>query len=199
MSFVFGPEVSLDRAAYVDPTARIYGRVSAGAGSSFWPYSVIRAEGAPVTLGRCCNVQDDAVIHIGGGHATTIGDYCSIAHRAVVHGASVADDCLIGIGAVVMDGAKVGRRSVIGAMALVPPGMEVPEGSVVMGVPGKVIQGRDTFLTARRNALVYWRNALAYATGRHDAWRAEGFAAWRDAVTRRLKEGELVGIDELET
>ena len=195
MSFVLGSEVQLDRPAYVDPTARIYGRVSAGEGSSFWPYSVIRAEGAAVALGRCCNVQDGAVIHIGGGHGTVIGDYCSIAHRAVVHGAEVGDDCLIGIGAVVMDGATIGRRCIIGAMALVPPGTQVPDGSVVMGVPGRIFQGRDTFLTARRNALVYWRNALAYKAGRHDAWRAEGFATWRDAVTRRLKEGQDVGID----
>ena len=195
MSFVLGPEVQLDRPAYVDPTARIFGRVSAGEGSSFWPYSVIRAEGAAVRLGRCCNVQDGAVIHVGGGRGTTIGDYCSIAHRAVVHGAEVGDDCLIGIGAVVMDGAKIGRRCVIGAMALVPPGMEVPEGSVVMGVPGKIVATRDNFLATRRNALVYHRNALGYAEGRHDAWRAEGFAAWRDDVVRRIKGGEEVGIE----
>jgi len=135
MSFSFGPEVRLDQSAYIDPTARIFGRVSAGEGSSFWPYSVIRAEGAGVRLGRGCNVQDGAVIHVGGGRGTVIGDYCSIAHRAVVHGAEVGDDCLIGIGAVVMDGAKVGRRCVVGAMALVPPGAEIPDGSVVMGIP----------------------------------------------------------------
>src|SRR5262249_11036912 len=176
MSFVLGPEVELDRPAYVDPTARIFGRVSAGDGSSFWPYSVIRAEGATVRIGRCCNIQDGAVIHVGGGRGTTIGNYCSIAHRAVVHGAEVGDDCLIGIGAGVMDGAKGGRRSVIGAMALVPPGTEIPEGSVVMGVPGKVVSSRDNFAATRRNALIYHRNALAYAQGRHDAWRGEEFA-----------------------
>jgi carbonic anhydrase/acetyltransferase-like protein (isoleucine patch superfamily) len=194
MSFTLGPEVQLDHPAYVDPTARIYGRVSAGEGSSFWPYSVIRAEGAAVTLGCCCNVQDTAVIHVGGGRGTTIGNYCSIAHRAVVHGADIGDDCLIGIGAVVMDGARLGSRVVVGAMALVPPGMEVPDGSVIMGVPGKIVATRDNFFTTRRNALVYHRNALAYAEGRHDAWRADGFAAWRDEVTRRLKDGEDVGI-----
>jgi len=194
MSFVFGPEVHLDRPAYVDPTARLFGRIIAGEGSSFWPYSVIRAEGAAVTLGRCCNVQDTAVIHVGGSRGTTIGDYCSIAHRAVVHGADVGDDCLIGIGAVVMDGAKIGRRVVVGAMALVPPGMEVPEGSVVMGVPGKIVATRDNFLATRRNALVYHRNALGYAEGRHDTWRAEGFSQWRDDVVQRIKAGEEVGI-----
>ena len=194
MPFSFGADVRLDRPAYVDPTARIYGRVSAGEGSSLWPYSVIRAEGAAVRIGRCCNVQDGAVIHVGGGNGTTIGDYCSIAHRAVVHGAEIGDDCLIGIGAVVMDGAKLGPRCIIGAMALVPPGTEVPEGSVVTGVPGNVVATRDNFAATRRNALIYHRNALAYAEGRHDAWRAEGFAAWRDDIVRRLKAGEDVGI-----
>jgi carbonic anhydrase/acetyltransferase-like protein (isoleucine patch superfamily) len=193
MTFAFGPDVRLERPAYVDPTARIFGLVSAGEGSSFWPYSVIRAEGAAVQIGRYCNVQDGAVIHVGGGRGTVIGDYCSIAHRAVVHGAEVGDDCLIGIGAVVMDGARVGRRCVIGAMALVPPGTEVPDDSVVMGVPGKVVATRNNFAATRRNALVYHRNALAYANGRHDAWRGTEFAQWREDINRRLAAGETVG------
>jgi carbonic anhydrase/acetyltransferase-like protein (isoleucine patch superfamily) len=192
MPFTLGPDVRLDRPAFIDPTARIFGRVSAGEGSSFWPYSVIRAEGAAVRIGRWCNIQDGAVIHVGGGKGTVIGDYCSVAHRAVVHGAEIGDDCLIGIGAVVMDGAKVGRRCVIGAMALVPPGTEVPEGSVVMGVPGKVVATRDNFAATRRNALIYYRNALAYAEGRHDAWRGEDFARWREDLARRLASGEEV-------
>jgi carbonic anhydrase/acetyltransferase-like protein (isoleucine patch superfamily) len=168
--------------------------VHAGEGSSFWPYCVIRAEGAEVQIGRVCNIQDGAVIHVGGGQGTRIGNYCSIAHRAVVHGADVGDDCLIGIGAVVMDGAKVGRRSIVGAMALVPPGTEIPEGSVVIGVPGKVLAGRHNFAQVRRNALIYHRNATAYAAGRHDAWRGDDFAKWRDEVTRRLASGEEAGI-----
>ena len=192
MSFTLGPDVQLDRPAFVDPTVRRFGRVSAGEGASFWPYSVIRAEGAAVRIGRFSNIQDGAVIHIGGPRGTVIGDYCTIAHRAVVHGAEIGDDCLIGIGAVVMDGAKLGRRCVVGAMALVPPGTEVAEGSVIMGVPGKVVATRDNFAATRRNALVYHRNALAYAQGRHDAWRAEGFAQWREEINRRLAAGEVV-------
>jgi carbonic anhydrase/acetyltransferase-like protein (isoleucine patch superfamily) len=194
MTFTLGPEVRLERPAYVDPTARIYGRVSAGEGSSFWPYCVIRAEGAEVLIGRVCNIQDGAVIHVGSGRGTRIGDYCSIAHRAVVHGAEVGDDCLIGIGAVVMDGARIGRRCVIGAMALVPPKTEIPEGSVVTGVPGRVVASRDNFVQVRRNALIYHWNATAYATGRHDAWRGEDFARWRDQIAQRLAAGEEVGI-----
>ncbi|MSO99517.1 MAG: gamma carbonic anhydrase family protein [Acetobacteraceae bacterium] len=192
MSFVFGPEVNLEKPAFVDPTARIFGRVSAGEGSSFWPYSVIRAEGAAVRIGRYCNIQDTVVIHVGGGNGTVIGDYVSIGHRAVVHGAEIGDDCLIGIGSVVMDRAKIGRRCVIGAMALVPAGMEVPEGSVVMGVPGKIVSARDNFAQTRRNALVYHRNALAYAQGRHDGWRGEAFVAWREHINKRLAAGEEV-------
>jgi carbonic anhydrase/acetyltransferase-like protein (isoleucine patch superfamily) len=192
MTFILGPEVQLDRPAFLDPTARVFGRVSAGEGSSFWPYSVIRAEGASVRIGRFTNIQDGAVIHVGGGKGTVIGDYCSIAHRAVVHGAEVGDDCLIGIGSVVMDGAKVGKRCVIGAMALVPPGAEIPDDSVVMGVPGKVVATRNNFVATRRNALVYYRNALAYAEGRHDEWRQDGFRAWREEMNKRLAAGEIV-------
>ncbi len=192
MSFVLGPEVNLDKPAFVDPTARIFGRVSAGEGSSFWPYCVIRAEGAAVRIGRYCNIQDTVVIHVGGGNGTVIGDHVSIGHRAVVHGAEIGDDCLIGIGSVVMDRAKIGRRCVIGAMALVPAGMEVPEGSVVMGVPGKIVSTRDNFAQTRRNALVYYRNALAYAQGKHDGWRGEAFVAWREDVNKRLAAGEEV-------
>lgn len=192
MEFTLGPDVALDRPTFRDPTARIFGRVIAGEGCSFWPYSVIRAEGAAVRIGRFSNIQDGAVIHVGGGKGTVIGDYCSIAHRAVVHGAEIGDDCLIGIGSVVMDGAKVGRRCVIGAMALVPPGAEIPDNSVVMGVPGKVVATRDNLLATRRNALVYHRNALAYGQGRHDEWRSDAFRAWREDVNRRLAAGEVV-------
>ena len=195
MSFSLGPDVHLDRPAYVDPTARIFGRVSAGEGSSFWPYSVIRAEGAAVRIGRCCNIQDGAVIHVGGGRGTTIGDYCSIAHRAVVHGAEVGDDCLIGIGAVVMDGAKVGRRCVVGAMALVPPGTEIPEGSVVMGVPGKVVTTRDNLPghAAQRADLPPQRARLCRGPSRCLARRGRSPAGATTSL-RRLTAGEDVGL-----
>jgi carbonic anhydrase/acetyltransferase-like protein (isoleucine patch superfamily) len=192
MEFTLGPDVALDRPTFRDPTARIFGRVIAAEGCSFWPYSVIRAEGAAVRIGRFCNIQDGVVIHVGGSRGTVIGEYCSIGHRAVVHGAEIGDDCLIGIGSVVMDGAKIGRRCVIGAMALVPPGAEIPDNSVVMGVPGKVVATRDNLVATRRNALVYHRNALAYAQGRHDEWGREDFRAWRDEVNRRLAAGEAV-------
>ena len=178
--------------AYIHPLAVLIGEIHIGPSSTVWPGAIIRADNGPIIIGARTSIQDGAVIHIGGPRGTVIGDYCTIAHRAVVHGAEIGDDCLIGIGAVVMDGAKLGRRCVVGAMALVPPGTEVAEGSVIMGVPGKVVATRDNFAATRRNALVYHRNALAYAQGRHDAWRAEGFAQWREEINRRLAAGEVV-------
>lgn len=192
MSFVLGPDVLLDRPAFIDPTARLFGRVRAGVGCSFWTYAVVRAEGPEVRLGAYCNVQDHAMLHIGGGGPTIIGDFCTIAHRAVVHGATIGDDCLIGIGATVMDGAKVGRRSVIAGHCIVTAGMEIPEGSVVAGVPAKVVARRDNYAQTRRNALIYHRNALHYAQGRHDAWCGDEFIAWSAEIKRRLADGEDV-------
>ena len=192
MSFTFGPNVRLDSPAYVCPTARLFGRISAGVGSSFWTYSVARAEGPEVRLGAYCNVQDHVMLHVGGGNNTIIGDFCSISHRAVVHGATIGDDCLIGIGATVMDGAKVGRRCIIAGHSIVTAGMEIPEGSVVAGVPAKIVAQRDNYAQTRRNALVYHRNALFYAQGRHDAWQGEDFARWRTEINERLAAGEDV-------
>ena len=192
MSFTFGHDVQLDRPAFIDPTARLFGHVRAGEGCSFWTYAVVRAEGPEVRLGAFCNVQDHAMLHIGGGKPTIIGDFCTISHRAIVHGATIGDDCLIGIGATVMDGARVGRRSVIAGHCIVTAGRDSPEGSVVAGVPAKIVAQRDNYAQTRRNALIYYRNALHYAQGRHDAWHGEEFQASRTEITRRLAAGEDV-------
>jgi carbonic anhydrase/acetyltransferase-like protein (isoleucine patch superfamily) len=166
----FGPSVRLDRPAYLDPTVRLFGDVTAGEGCSFWPYAVIRAEMHGVRLGRFCNVQDHAMIHVGADGPTVIGDYCSITHRVVVHGARIGDNTLVGIGAVLMDGVTVGKNCIVAGGAFLPEGMVVPDNSIVMGMPGKVVGSRDNFAKCRRNALIYYENALGYAEGRHDVW-----------------------------
>jgi len=190
--FVPGPDVQLLSPAFVDPTARQFGRVRAGVGCGFWPYSVIRAEAAEVRIGDYCNIQDGVIIHVGGGKGTAIGDFVSIAHRAVVHGATIGNNCLIGIGAVVMDGARIGDNCIVGAACLVPPGAEIADNSVVTGVPGKVTASRNNFAQARRNALIYHFNALCYAQGRHDGWRTEAFRRYSDDIRARLAAGEDV-------
>ncbi len=166
----FAPSVRLDRPAYVDPTVRLFGDVQAGEGTSFWPYAVVRAEMHGVRIGRFCNVQDHAMLHVGGTGPTVIGDYCSITHRAVVHGAQIGDNTLVGIGAVLMDGVKVGANCVIAGGAFLTEGTVIPDNSVVMGLPGKVVATRDNFRQCHRNALIYYENALAYAEDRHDIW-----------------------------
>jgi carbonic anhydrase/acetyltransferase-like protein (isoleucine patch superfamily) len=166
----FGASVKLDRPSYIDPTVRIFGDVEVGEGSNLWPYSVIRAEMHGVRIGKFCNVQDHAMIHVGGETPTVIGDYCSITHRVVVHGAEIGDHCLIGIGAVLMDRVKVGRNSIVAGGAFLTEGTVIPENSIVMGMPGKVVATRDNFRQTHRNALIYYENGLAYAQGQHDVW-----------------------------
>jgi len=151
----------------------MFGDIEAGEGTSFWPYAVLRAEAHGIRIGKYVNIQDHAMIHIGGEKPTIIGDYCSITHRAVVHGAEIGDHCLIGIGAVLMDGVKVGRNSVVAGGAFLTEGTVIPENSIVMGMPGKVKTTRDNFRQTHRNALIYYENALAYAEGRYDIWSDE--------------------------
>jgi carbonic anhydrase/acetyltransferase-like protein (isoleucine patch superfamily) len=187
----FGPSVKLDRPAFVDPTVRIFGDVVAGEGTSFWPYTVLRAEMHGIRIGKFCNIQDHAMIHVGNETPSVIGDYCSITHRVVVHGAEIGDHCLIGIGAILMDGVKVGRNCVIAGGAFLTERTVIPDNSIVMGTPGKVVATRDNFRQTHRNALIYYENALGYAAGRHDAWsdaeaRARIDAEVEQAVIERM-------------
>lgn len=173
----------LTRAAYVDPTARVFGNVAAGEGASLWPYVVIRAEHTHVRIGAFTNLQDHAMVHIGYTTPTIIGDYCSITHRAVLHGCTIRDNCLIAIGATVMDGAVIGENSIVAGHAFVREGTIIPPNSIVMGTPGKVVATRDNFVANRVNAMLYHRNAVAYAKGDHRAWDGPAFEAamgnWR--------------------
>ncbi len=134
--------------------------------SSVWPCAVIRGDINYVRIGRGCNVQDCVVIHVTPEFPVEIGDYVSIGHGAVIHGAKIEDHVIIGMNATVLDGAKIGRGSVIAAGALIPPGKEIPPNSLVMGVPGQVKdQGEKYFKMATRNAEVYMELAKRYLRG----------------------------------
>lgn len=108
--------------------------------ASFWFNAVVRGDVAAVTIGRRTNVQDGAVIHCDTGFPNVIEDDVTIGHRAIVHGSHVGQGSLVGMGAVLLGKTKIGRDCLIGAGAVVPPGLEVPEGMVVMGVPGKIVR-----------------------------------------------------------
>ena len=158
-------------AAYIDPTARIFGNVEIGNASSLWPYAVVRAESYAVRIGRYTNLQDHVILHVGYHSPTIVGDYCSITHRVVLHGCTVGDNCLIGIGATIMDGAVIGENSIVAGHSFVAENTIVPPSSIVMGTPAKVVRTANNFVANHINAMLYHRNALAYANGNHRAWQ----------------------------
>ena len=130
----------IDPRAYIHPLAIVLGDVTLGPRVSVWPTAVIRGDTARVIIGDSSNVQDGTVIHVDHGVPATIGARVAIGHRAIVHGATVGDDCLIGMGAILLNRVIVGHGSIIGAGALCPEGMQVPPGSLVLGIPGKVVR-----------------------------------------------------------
>lgn len=123
---------------YLADTARVLGEVELGKDVSVWYGVSIRGDVARVTIGPGTNVQDNAVIHCDSGVPNQIGSSVTIGHGATVHGQSVGDGTLIGMGATVLGRTKIGSHCLIAAGAVVPPGLEVPDGMVVMGVPGKI-------------------------------------------------------------
>ncbi|MFF5188546.1 gamma carbonic anhydrase family protein [Streptomyces sp. NPDC000345] len=133
-----GREPKVDEEAFVAPTASVVGDVTLEAGASVWYGAVVRGDVERITVRRDANIQDNVTLHADPGFPVTVGERVSIGHNAVVHGATVGDDCLIGMGATVLNGAVIGEGSLVAAQALVPQGMEVPPGSLVAGVPAKV-------------------------------------------------------------
>ena len=125
--------------AFIDESAQVIGDVEIGEESSVWMAVVVRGDVNRIRIGRRTNVQDGTVVHVMiGTHPTTIGDGVTIGHAAVVHGCTIEDHCLIGMGAILLNGAHVGTQSVVAAGTLVTEGLKVPPRSLVMGSPGKV-------------------------------------------------------------
>ncbi len=125
---------------FIAPNATILGDVNLGDDVTILFGAVLRADQAPITIGSRSNVQDNAVIHESAGRPVTIGQNVSIGHGAIVHGATIEDNCLIGMGAIVLNGAVIGKGSLIAAGALVAENKVIPPGSLVIGVPGKIIR-----------------------------------------------------------
>ena len=135
-------------AAFVAPNATLAGEVVLQPGSSVWYGAVLRADTGRITVGENTNVQDNAVLHTGPDLDVTLGRGVSVGHSAVVHGCTVGDHCLIGMHATVLNGAVIGAGSLIAAGALVPQNAVIPAGSLVVGVPGKVLRAVSAEQTA---------------------------------------------------
>ena len=125
---------------YVAAGAQLIGAVRLGEGASVWFNAVLRADDERIEIGDGSNVQDGTVMHCDVGIPTLVGRNVTIGHRALLHGCVIADECLIGNGAIVLDGVRIGTHCLIGAGTLLTPGKHIPEGSVVMGAPGRVVR-----------------------------------------------------------
>lgn len=130
--------VSIHETAFVAPNATVLGNVTVGQAASIWFGAVVRAEMDTITIGDRSNIQDGAIVHVDEGFPVRIGRNVTVGHRAVIHGATVEDNCLIGIGAVLLNGSSIGANSIVGAGALVPEGKHYPPNSLLIGMPARV-------------------------------------------------------------
>lgn len=131
----------IDETAYVHPAAVVIGHVVLGAESSVWPCATLRADDGPILVGTQTSIQDGAVVHMTEGiSTTTIGSRVTVGHGAIIHGATIGDDCIVGMGSIILDNAVIEPGCIIGAGSLVPPGRVVESGSVVVGNPMKILR-----------------------------------------------------------
>lgn len=151
---VKGISPKIDGTAYVHPTAYVSGDVELKANSSVWPNAVIRGDMSKITIGENTNIQDNSVLHTDTGLPLDIGGSVVVGHNVNLHSCTIGDNSLIGIGAVVLNGAKIGRNCMVAAGAVVPPGKEFPDGSVLMGAPAKAVRERRPEETQDHKRLV---------------------------------------------
>jgi len=153
--------------AWVAADANLIGNVVLEEGASVWFGCTLRGDNEEIRVGRGSNVQENVVCHTDMGFPLVIGPGCTIGHKAMLHGCVIGENTLIGMGATILNGAKIGRNCLIGAGALITEGKEIPDGSLVMGAPGKVVRQLDEAGLAglRASALHYQGNAARYRAG----------------------------------
>lgn len=135
-----GKTPRIDPDAYVSPRASLIGDIEIGADSSIWEFAVLRADMNYIRVGKGTSIQDNATVHTTFTNPTIIGDYVTAGHNCVIHACEIGDRTVVGMGSVVLDGAKVGNDCVIGAGSVVTNGTVIPDGSLVLGVPGRVVK-----------------------------------------------------------
>jgi carbonic anhydrase/acetyltransferase-like protein (isoleucine patch superfamily) len=150
--------------AMIHPTAYVIGDVEIGEYSSLWHYVVVRGDNDYIRIGKETNVQENSTVHTDPGFPVEIGDRVTIGHNAVIHGAKIGSNVIIGMGAIVLNGAKIGSYSIIGAGAVVTQGTEIPEGSLALGVPARVVRrlNENDIKMIEENAEEYLRHVRRY-------------------------------------
>ena len=161
------PDLPEEGAYWIAPGAAVIGNVKLEANASVWFGAVLRGDNERITVGENSNVQDGAVLHTDPGIELTIGKNCTIGHKAILHGCTVGDNTLIGMGATILNRAQIGRNCLIGANALVTEGKIIPDNSLVMGAPAKVVRELtpDAIANLPKSAQGYVRNWQRFAKG----------------------------------
>lgn len=160
----WAPQV--DDTAYIAPGATVIGRVELAADSSVWPGAVLRGDNEPIIVGQGSNVQDGAVLHTDPGCPLTIGQGVTVGHQAMLHGCTISDGVLVGIQAIVLNNAIIGKQSLVGAGAIVTEGKEFPERSLILGAPARVVRTLtdEEVENLQRNSQVYIDRAHEFKT-----------------------------------
>jgi len=135
-----GRKPDIARAAFVAPNATVIGNVTLGPQSSIWYGAVLRGDIHSIEIGEGSNVQDLAVVHLADDYGVKIGNYTTIGHSAIIHACTIGDECLIGMGATILDGAVIGDHCIVGANALVTQRFVAPAGSMILGSPAKIVR-----------------------------------------------------------
>ena len=149
----FGKLPKFGRGVYVARGATVLGDVRMGDHSSAWPGVVLRGDINRIEIGACSNIQDNTVVHLSDDFPCVVGEWTTVGHSAVIHACTIGDECLIGMGAIILDGAEIGNQCLIGAGALVTGGTKIPDGSMVLGSPAKVVKPLSE---EKRKGLKWW-------------------------------------------
>jgi carbonic anhydrase/acetyltransferase-like protein (isoleucine patch superfamily) len=170
------PQIGRD--VYIARSAVVVGDVTLGDRSSVWHGAVLRGDINRIVVGEGSNIQDNAVVHLADDFGAFIGRYVTVGHGAIVHACVIGDECLIGMGATVLDGAEIGAQSIVGANALVTQGVKIPPGSMVLGSPARVVRA---LTEAERAGLRYWAEKYVANAAYH--------------LERRIAVGAPISVD----
>lgn len=162
-----GVSPELKEESWVAPDATLIGKITVERAGSVWFGAVLRGDNERITVGEGSNVQDGCVLHTDMGFPLTIGAECTVGHKVILHGCTIGDGSLIGMGAIILNGARIGKNCLIGAGALITEGKEIPDGSLVVGSPGKVVRqlSDEAIKGLYGSAVRYQQNAQRYRAG----------------------------------